>query len=238
MIPDDVAAQTTILYDKEEGKVVVPHTFAAAQYWGQGTQWCITEEQINFDAETRGDNPALIFITPDGNKTAVCNHRIYNASDNHLYAYQGTIVPLRDAMLNALPKQRDVLYYLLLLERDLKNMATQPNSPKPPYIMDGCLAEFTEFMHYKRSNPHALYEELLTTTTPETILPYLRFVPTLWGSPTIFGPPEAAAAHLERTGALQIATQGGALEEDESPLWQTKEKIRKDHRMQPREIEI
>ncbi len=39
--------QTAVLYDGEEGKIVMPHSYEASQFWGSNTKWCISSRETN-----------------------------------------------------------------------------------------------------------------------------------------------------------------------------------------------
>ena len=42
--PDDILAQTEILYSGGEGLALVPYTRRASAYWGEGSAWCTSDE--------------------------------------------------------------------------------------------------------------------------------------------------------------------------------------------------
>ena len=196
MISDFIAAQSTILYDSDEGTVIVPHTFEAAYYLGLGTKWCVAQHQYDFHLQNADNHPIFIFLTPDGKKTAVCNHKIYNANDDHLREYSGAIVTLRQALLDTLPEQRDVLDFLLTLKHDLKAREGRSNDQSVliPYKVPELPAEFYDCKKYDAKKFHTM---LAQSHSPEIFLSSLRFSPLFWDSPTIFGPMDAAMKHLE-----------------------------------------
>ena len=56
---------TQILYDGPEGRVVVPLTMEASQYWGKGTKWCIsaTKSDNLFEQYYKdGEYPIIMFL--------------------------------------------------------------------------------------------------------------------------------------------------------------------------------
>ncbi|MGN7437179.1 MAG: DUF4116 domain-containing protein [Alcanivorax sp.] len=129
-MPDEVRDETTILYDGPEGKVVMPHTVRASQFWGQGTTWCISErasEDEYWDEngeETEPDpndpdhafhtynnkSPVIIYapkrktLKADdviSGKVAVVDNEIYNEQDDSIDELPAYILQLREAALNA-----------------------------------------------------------------------------------------------------------------------------------------
>ena len=42
---DKLMAETTVIYDGPEGKVVMPHTQESSIHWGAQTKWCIAAEK-------------------------------------------------------------------------------------------------------------------------------------------------------------------------------------------------
>ena len=43
-IDDKIKLESSILYEGEEGRVVIPHTKDAAIFWGKQTRWCVSAE--------------------------------------------------------------------------------------------------------------------------------------------------------------------------------------------------
>lgn len=88
--PEDKAAffaETTVLYDGKEGRVVVPHTSRASAYWGSNTKWCISGKYyagLHFP-RYNAQSP-VIMILPKGqpaNKIALTNH-VFTSSANKI----------------------------------------------------------------------------------------------------------------------------------------------------------
>ena len=129
-MPDEVRDETTILYDGSAGKVVMPHTVRASQFWGQGTTWCISErnsEESYWDEDgeekepdpndpnhafhTYYKNSPIIIYAPKrktlnadnvvSGKVAVVDNEIYNEQDESIDALPEYIMKLREASLNA-----------------------------------------------------------------------------------------------------------------------------------------
>lgn len=71
-----IMAETSILYSGKAGQVVVPHTPLASQYWGNGTQWCISGQkyvEIHFSNYNR-TAPIVMFLPAKGEKMALVRH--------------------------------------------------------------------------------------------------------------------------------------------------------------------
>lgn len=60
-IDDRILAETTIVYEGPEGRIVIPHTKESCQFWGLQTRWCIaaTKSENHFD---RYNNVAPVYI--------------------------------------------------------------------------------------------------------------------------------------------------------------------------------
>jgi len=54
--------ESTIVYDGAEGKVVIPHTIWASQYWGNQTKWCISAAKKEENAFEGYNKKAPVFI--------------------------------------------------------------------------------------------------------------------------------------------------------------------------------
>ncbi|GEM_PF-6082557 len=56
--------ESTVLYDGPEGKIVIPHTKWASQFWGNQTKWCISarEEKDNMFKTYNVDDPIIIYL--------------------------------------------------------------------------------------------------------------------------------------------------------------------------------
>ena len=71
MSPEDkqrLKEESTIVYDGEEGKVVIPHTMWASQYWGNQTKWCISaaKEEENAFEQYNKSNPVFVYLPKPG----------------------------------------------------------------------------------------------------------------------------------------------------------------------------
>ncbi len=63
----EIDRQTTILYDGEEGMIVVPHSRHAAEFWSKGTTWCTgAMEAQNFFHHYNLQSPLAILIPAHG----------------------------------------------------------------------------------------------------------------------------------------------------------------------------
>lgn len=60
-IDEKILAETTVVYQGPEGRIVVPHTKESCQFWGQQTRWCIaaTKSENHFD---RYNNVAPVYV--------------------------------------------------------------------------------------------------------------------------------------------------------------------------------
>ncbi len=79
-----IMAESTIIYDGVEGKVVMPHSHEASRYWGSNTKWCISgkDGEVSFE-QYMLKSPTLIVIPKGGedNKLGLVKDGIYNAAD-------------------------------------------------------------------------------------------------------------------------------------------------------------
>lgn len=97
--------ESQILYDGKVGKIVLPHTIEASQFWGRGTKWCISATKAdNFFSKyyEEGESPILMFL-PIGSSEKFAFNRIdgsiRNSKDLEVY-----IIPqsLRDIVLEGM----------------------------------------------------------------------------------------------------------------------------------------
>lgn len=66
----DAESESVILYDGSEGRIVVPLTMEASQYWGKGTKWCISATKsgnLFKEYDNGGTMPILMFL-PKGTR--------------------------------------------------------------------------------------------------------------------------------------------------------------------------
>jgi len=87
---ENLLAETTILYDGPEGRVVVPHTYQASQHWGSNTKWCISARKGADDMfPLYNKKSPIIMLLPQGqtdNKIALVDHVLYNSADDVISA--------------------------------------------------------------------------------------------------------------------------------------------------------
>jgi hypothetical protein len=123
-----IMAETTVLYDGPEGKVVVPHTPKASIYWGSNTKWCIAGEQY---AETyfpryNKESP-VIYLLPKGqpgDKVALVDHTLWNSADKEISSLPEAHDQLMQQCLNGLSKET---------RRNAEEwMPREENDPAPP----------------------------------------------------------------------------------------------------------
>ncbi len=114
-LSDDIKDQTTILYDGEEGRIVIPHSVRASQYWGNGTNWCISgtnDAHFKFP-EYDESSPCLLYIPNRAHidltngditsgKVAVIENQIYNEYDQMIDELPDYVLTLKNAALKAL----------------------------------------------------------------------------------------------------------------------------------------
>lgn len=88
MTPDQKAqimAETTVLYDGEEGRVVIAHTPDASKYWGSNTRWCISGKTYAEQMFPHyNERSPIIMMMPKGqsdNKVALVDNLLYNSAD-------------------------------------------------------------------------------------------------------------------------------------------------------------
>lgn len=61
---DRLAKESSILFEGPEGKIVIPHTMWASQYWGNQTKWCISaakKDDNYFDGYNK-NFPVIIYL--------------------------------------------------------------------------------------------------------------------------------------------------------------------------------
>ena len=91
-LTSEIKDQTTVLYEGPEGKVVVPHTAKASQYWGNATRWCISGTEnahANFPYYNKKGAPIMMLVPnveglPEGRngKIAIMNGEVWDETDN------------------------------------------------------------------------------------------------------------------------------------------------------------
>jgi hypothetical protein len=101
-----IMAETTILYDGDEGRVIVPHTAEASKYWGSNTKWCIAarEQAENYFPQYNAKSP-VIMILPKGqsnNKIALVDKTLWDSADNKIPALPEPHSGLMKQCLNGL----------------------------------------------------------------------------------------------------------------------------------------
>lgn len=112
MTPEEKAglfAETTIVYDGPEGKVVIPHTPKASIHWGSNTKWCISgKEYAEKHFPSYNAKSPCIFLIPaggDSDKIALVDYTFYNAQDKIVETLPGAHEQLWQACLENLPPQ-------------------------------------------------------------------------------------------------------------------------------------
>jgi hypothetical protein len=78
-----IMAETSVLYSGKAGDIVMPHTVAASQYWGNNTEWCLSGEKngpIDFPYYNR-QGPVLMLLPKGEGKMALVKKLYYNAND-------------------------------------------------------------------------------------------------------------------------------------------------------------
>ena len=79
---NEIMRGTTILYDGDDGRVVVPHTVKASQYWGSNTKWCLSGKGADLYFSRHNEFSPVIMILPRGaEKYALVSGKYYDAQD-------------------------------------------------------------------------------------------------------------------------------------------------------------
>jgi hypothetical protein len=63
-LSDDIRAETTVVYEGPEGRVVIPHTWNAAKFWGMQTKWCISMEDTDEHFERYNKEGSIYIYLP------------------------------------------------------------------------------------------------------------------------------------------------------------------------------
>lgn len=61
-ITDHIRSTSVVLHDGPAGKIVIPQSAEAAQFWGQNTTWCISATKSDNAFDRYPDHPIFIFI--------------------------------------------------------------------------------------------------------------------------------------------------------------------------------
>src|SRR3989338_11325859 len=80
----DAESESVILYDGSEGRIVVPLTMEASQYWGKGTKWCISATKsgnLFKEYENDGTMPILMFLPKGTREKFATNEHDKNVRD-------------------------------------------------------------------------------------------------------------------------------------------------------------
>lgn len=80
---NEIMRGTTILYEGDDGRVVVPHTVKASQYWGNNTKWCLSgndDTDFHFSQYNQSD-PVIMILPCDAEKYVLVGGKYYNAQD-------------------------------------------------------------------------------------------------------------------------------------------------------------
>lgn len=139
--PDNILAETTILYDGEEGSIVVPHTHNASKYFGS-PNWCIcyddTDEHFNEDYNLK--SPIVMYLPHDivprgeimSGKVSVVDNEIYDENDDTIYSIPDYVVSLRNAALREAPS--GIQKYLKIFgDVHFDDTDTTEEKPKPEH---------------------------------------------------------------------------------------------------------
>ena len=64
-----IEAETTVLYGGPEVRILIPHSEAAACFWGRGTSWCTAATRSdNRFAHYNAKGPLVVYVLPDGTR--------------------------------------------------------------------------------------------------------------------------------------------------------------------------
>lgn len=76
-----IDAETTIIYDGPEGRVVMPHTWESSKYWGDGTKWCISMRESSQYFDDYHKNHPFVFYLPKPQFTdfELCQNQNYRS---------------------------------------------------------------------------------------------------------------------------------------------------------------
>lgn len=103
-----IMAESTIVYDGPEGKVVIPHTPEASQYWGNNTTWCVSgrESAATHFPHYNAKSPIIMLLPKgkgqSGNKAALADGMIWDSQDKTREALSPVHHMLLTAALNGL----------------------------------------------------------------------------------------------------------------------------------------
>lgn len=78
--------ETTVLYEGPPGKIVIPHTIASSQYWGNNTKWCISGTEAKTYFPRYNCSSPIIILIPRGresDKIALVEKTLYNKRGQH-----------------------------------------------------------------------------------------------------------------------------------------------------------
>lgn len=130
---DNIFRQTSVLYDGEEGRVVIPHTIAASQYWGNHTKWCLSgQKTAPHDFPRYNRTQPIIMILPakdaTGNeKVSLVDRRFWNAQDKS--SNQTTPIAYKllfSAFRESAPEAKHYLSHLLPEKDDIGSATFGP----------------------------------------------------------------------------------------------------------------
>lgn len=81
---EDAEKESIILYDGAEGRIVVPLTMEASQFWGKGTKWCISatkSDNLFHGYNQNGEMPILMFLPKGTREKFATNEHDKNVRD-------------------------------------------------------------------------------------------------------------------------------------------------------------
>lgn len=138
---DKLMAETTVIYNGPEGKVVMPHTPEASIHWGTQTKWCIAAEKSYNRFQHYNKRAPIIIYLPKAKATDTANwsnyqsfkfasveRDVYNELDHsHNAAYPDCLIKLAAAAHKALsPKAQEYLE----LHGNYKEITDKENQPQ------------------------------------------------------------------------------------------------------------
>jgi hypothetical protein len=99
--------ETSVVYEGPEGKIVIPHTEYACNYWGGQTRWCISARENNAFSSYHGKAAIFIFLPKPSDKEREV------LSDYTSFKFAGTGRVLYDEHDNSRPRQPHCLMRLI-----------------------------------------------------------------------------------------------------------------------------
>lgn len=125
-----IMEETTILYQGSAGKILMPHTALAAQYWGNATKWCISGKQNGDDHFNMYNQrvPITIFLPANGEKMALVEKKYWDVQDKSLHTPSPEIALLLEEARRTL----DDAHILAFIEQSLPLPEQQQQENEAP----------------------------------------------------------------------------------------------------------